>query len=84
MTDIILEPKFKDFKEKYENGIPQIVGFKFSSNDKTIISSYLKTSRNNKNSFLNFIFDIMDDIRNYLKEIECEELIPTCSFKNCK
>lgn len=58
MTDIILEPKFKDFKEKYENGIPQIVGFKFSSNDKTIISSYLKTSRNNKNSFL---FESLED-----------------------
>ena len=46
MEDIILEPKFIDFKEKYEKNISQVVGFKFSNTEKTITSSFLKTSKN--------------------------------------
>jgi len=45
MEDIILEPEFKAFKEKYEKNISQVVSFKFSNNEKTITSSFLKTSK---------------------------------------
>ena len=58
MEDIVLEPKFIDFKEKYESGISQVVGFKFSNTKKTITSSFLKTSKNGKNSFL---FESLED-----------------------
>ena len=58
MEDIILEPKFIDFKEKYEKNISQVVGFKFSNTEKTITSSFLKTSKNDKNSFL---FESLED-----------------------
>ena len=34
MEDIILEPEFKAFKEKYEKNISQVVSFKFSNNEK--------------------------------------------------
>jgi len=58
MEDIILEPEFKAFKEKYEKNISQVVSFKFSNNEKTITSSFLKTSKKNKNSFL---FESLED-----------------------
>ena len=58
MEDIILEPKFIDFKKKYEKNISQVVSFKFSNTEKTITSSFLKTSKNDKNSFL---FESLED-----------------------
>ena len=58
MEDIILEPKFIDFKEKYEKNISQVVGFKYSNTEKPITSSFLKTSKNDKNSFL---FESLED-----------------------
>jgi anthranilate synthase component 1 len=58
MEDVVLEPKFEVFKSKYEENIPQIISFKFSNNEKTITSSYLKTAQKNKNSFL---FESLED-----------------------
>jgi len=58
MTGITLEPNFEYFKDRYEKDISQIIGCKFSSDKKTITSSYLKTSLKEKNSFL---FESLED-----------------------